>query len=214
MTYWFNRDIPQMFEDYIHMVTYQSHEPLGKSFSSLLGASLFLLHVTRRWYECTYVSIFSSASMNLAHYALGYVHYWGCATILIAYSSNLFQPEFGLLATNQLLLGIVLFIFASYQQYLAHKTFADLRKESSNNEKYVIPRGGMFDYISCPNYFCEILIYVSFYLILGFGHYPWALILIWVTSNQMMAASMTHGWYQKHFEDYPKLRKAIIPFFF
>ena len=29
MTYWFNRDIPQMFEDYIHMVTYQSHEPLG-----------------------------------------------------------------------------------------------------------------------------------------------------------------------------------------
>lgn len=207
----FSKDVPQIFEHYIQVVSYHSHESIGNSISSLLAASLFFLHVTRRWYECMYVSIFSSATINLAHYALGYLHYWGCATVLIAYSRTPYQPEFGSLLLVQKLLGIGLFIFASYHQYLSHKTFANLRKKSHNNEKYAIPRGGLFEYISCPNYFCEILIYVSFYLILGFTH-PWALILTWVITNQMMAGIMTHDWYKRNFDDYPKLRKAIIPF--
>lgn len=214
MTYGFNKDVPEIFENYVHMVSYHSHESIGDSISSLLAASLFLLHVTRRWYECMFVSIFSSASMNLAHYASGYLHYWGCATVLVAYSRVSYQPEFGPLVLMQLLLGVLLFIYASYQQYSVHKSFANSRKKSSNNEKYVMPKGGLFEYISCPNYFCEILIYISIYLILGFGHYAWALILMWVISNQMMAASMTHNWYREHFKNYPKLRRAIIPFLF
>jgi len=210
----FGRDLPVMFETYISTVSYHSNEPLGYSIPSLLATCLFLLHVTRRWYECMFVSIFSSAMMNLAHYFSGYLHYWGCATVLIAYSGTSYQQEFQPLVVIQLLMGIGLFIYASHQQHLAHVTFANFRKDSSNKDKYVIPKGGLFDYISCPNYFCEILIYVSLYLILGFGHYPWVLISIWVITNQMMAATMSHNWYKKHFEDYPTLRKAIIPFIF
>ena len=60
----------------------------------------------------------------------------------------------------------------SYMQHSAHKSLAQLRnkkihsksttnKNDNNTRQYFIPMGGWFNYISCPHYFAEIIIYLS-----------------------------------------------------
>lgn len=43
-----------------------------------MGLLLYLTHVTRRLYECLYVSIFSDSNMNLLHFLLGCTFYPLC----------------------------------------------------------------------------------------------------------------------------------------
>ena len=103
------------------------------------------------------------------------------------------------------LLGIVVFVIASYQQFTAHKVLGNARKSNSkcfftyifiissfsllsepqNKGRYFVARGGLFDYVSCPNFLCETIIYLSLYAIAGVNHYPWALITAWVLVNQV-----------------------------
>ncbi len=48
--------------------------------------------VSRRLYENAAVSVFSDAKMNIIHYLVGYLHYWGCSTVLLAYAPPLTLP--------------------------------------------------------------------------------------------------------------------------
>ena len=104
---------------------------------------------------------------------------------------------------------VAIFLFASYQQNLVHRTLASYRKsmqmffnvqnncidyfqkvnffllEPGTEDKYTLPKGGWFNYVSCPNYLCEIIIYVSLYFTLGSHHVPWGIITTWVVTNQV-----------------------------
>lgn len=241
---------------YISFVSPYTHNPLGnwtiltKFYSfcivkilstykaspelSLLAAVLFFLQTSRRLYECLCVTVFADSKMNLGHYLVGYLHYWGCATVILSYSAdysrtngrrfqrNIFPLHdnlfFNLLLNNldfvripssddiplQPIFGIILFTLAYYHQYTAHVSLANLRKgkeffwfkliiqwkfhlflDPKNKQKHSLPKNGLFNYVSCPNFLCEIIIYVSLYIILGFNHYPWALITFWVLTNQV-----------------------------
>ena len=81
-----------------------------------------------------------------------------------------------------------------------------LRKDSVG---YKIPQGGFFKYVSCPNYFGEIIEWI------GWAILTWSIsgvvFLIWVIANLFPRAISHHKWYQNKFENYPKNRKAIIP---
>ena len=79
--------------------------------------------------------------------------------------------------------------------------------------EHAIPRGGWFDYVSCPHYLMEIIIYLSFLLIGGPRHVTLLSVVIFVITNQLVAGYMTHRWYCTHFGSlYPAQRKAVIPF--
>lgn len=54
--------------------------------ATTVGASIFLFHLIRRYYETCYVSVFSGATMNLIHYVAGYVHYIGSICSIVAHS--------------------------------------------------------------------------------------------------------------------------------
>ena len=56
--------------------------------TSILVTFLFLIHTIRRLYESVRVSVYSDASMNLSHYFVGLIHYWGVITVLLAYSAD------------------------------------------------------------------------------------------------------------------------------
>ncbi|MFC1670842.1 DUF1295 domain-containing protein [Spirochaetota bacterium] len=77
---------------------------------------------------------------------------------------------------------------------------------------YKIPFGGLYKYISCPNYLGEIITWV------GWAVMTWSLagvfFVIWTAANLVPRARSNHRWYNEKFEDYPKERKAIIPFLF
>ncbi len=83
-----------------------------------------------------------------------------------------------------------------------------LRKPGSGG--YSIPYGGMFGYVSCPNFFGEIVEWA------GFAVMVWSLpgfaFFLWTCVNLIPRALEHHKWYKRHFKDYPAERKAVIPF--
>ena len=84
----------------------------------------------------------------------------------------------------------------------------NLRKE--NEEEYGIPNGGLFKYVSCPNHLGEIIEWLGFAILTcsfaGFSFF------IWTACNLILRSTKHHDWYNNKFKNYPKNRKAVIPF--
>lgn len=77
---------------------------------------------------------------------------------------------------------------------------------------YKIPQGGMFEYVSGANFLGEIMEWAGFALA-GFSVQSagFAFFTCIVLSSRAVAH---HKWYLSKFEDYPKSRKALVPFVF
>ncbi|RWS02523.1 polyprenol reductase-like protein, partial [Dinothrombium tinctorium] len=86
------------------------------------------------------------------------------------------------------------------------------KKGQVTTYRHSIPKGGWFEFVSCPHYFAEILIYFSFCFIFAGRHITWWIIFSFVLINQVVSAIYNHQWYLDAFKNYPKHRKAVIPF--
>jgi len=111
----------------------------------------------------------------------------------------LFDPRF--------ISGAVLFAAGFAINRWADNSLRELRKPGETG--YKIPYGGLYKYISCPNYFGEILEWF------GWAIATWSLsgltFAIWTLANLAPRAWSHHKWYHEHFSDYPLNRKALIP---
>jgi 3-oxo-5-alpha-steroid 4-dehydrogenase 1 len=83
------------------------------------------------------------------------------------------------------------------------------RLRSTGDTSYKIPHGSMYQWISCPNYFGEIVLWI------GWAIATWSLpglaFSAWTVANLAPRAKAHHLWYRNHFADYPVNRKALIP---
>ncbi len=106
------------------------------------------------------------------------------------------------------LAGLALFWGGLALNWQADHVLIHLRKPGQTG--YVIPKGGWFEKISCPNLFGEMLEWT------GFALMAWCLpglsFMIWTIANLAPRALAHHRWYQRTFPDYPEERKALIPF--
>lgn len=106
-------------------------------------------------------------------------------------------------------LGLLLFVFGETANFGHHKILADLRRDAKG---YVIPRGGWFEYVACPHYFFEIVAWVGVLLL---SRHLFALIALVGMAGYLLARSRkTLAWYREKFPNFPKNRKALIPFLF
>ena len=114
-------------------------------------------------------------------------------------SAWLYQPNF--------LLGLVLFVTGLLINFSSDETLLKLRKP--NETAYSIPRGGLYRWVSCPNFLGEIILWS------GWAIMCWNLaalsFAIWTVANLLPRALAHHRWYQQAFADYPTDRKAIFP---
>jgi 3-oxo-5-alpha-steroid 4-dehydrogenase 1 len=104
--------------------------------------------------------------------------------------------------------GIAMFIGGLLINWQADNILIHLRKPGETG--YVIPRGGFFNYVSCPNHFGEIVEWSGFALMTWSA--PALAFAVWTLVNLMPRALHHHKWYREHFSDYPEKRKAIFPF--
>ena len=206
---------------------------------------LLLIHLFRRYCECKWVqkSTSSTSYMHLAGYLLGILHYICLPFILIPHHSLLIctndgnngAKSFDIQQSTLLeIFSIIGCLYFQYQQYRHHVLLANLRSRTEKTATYSIPIGGWFEYISCPHYSSEIMIYVTFALLVHgnttdlteqwkstqtlFGDATlytrkhWIL-LLWVTTNLAISASRTFNWYIDNYgETYPQKRRRLIPF--
>ena len=137
--------------------------------------------------------------------------------------------------------GMAINIHSDYTMFRLRRLQSSDKKSSARQlrnvqqKRYVIPRGGLYEFVSAANYLGEILgndIFVTAdssdlsYVILrelretewvGFAiatQSPAALsFVIWTMANLVPRALQTHQWYIETFRDsYPKQRKALIPY--
>jgi steroid 5-alpha reductase family enzyme len=85
-----------------------------------------------------------------------------------------------------------------------------MRLRGPGETGYKIPRGGMYRYVSCPNYLGEIMEWI------GFAIMSWSLMgavyALWVALPLLPQAMLAHRWYLEKFGDkYPVERKAVFP---
>lgn len=121
---------------------------------------------------------------------------------------NIKQYSLDWLYSPQFIIGTVIFIVGLAINWSSDTTLIRLRKEG--DKSYYIPKGRMFTYVSCPNLFGEIVEWLGFAIALW--ELPGWTFFIWTFANLVPRALAHHRWYLKKFPDYPKERKAVIPF--
>jgi len=108
----------------------------------------------------------------------------------------------------QFIAGIVLFSLGYLVTKRSDRILAGLRHTDDDN--YKIPRGFLFRYVSCPNYLGEIIEWCGWALM---TLSPAALVFVlWTIANLVPRALSHHRWYRQEFVDYPRERKALVPF--
>jgi protein-S-isoprenylcysteine O-methyltransferase Ste14 len=84
------------------------------------------------------------------------------------------------------------------------------RLRQPGESSYQIPRGGLYELISCPNYLGEILEWF------GWALATWSLaglaFAAFTVANLLPRAVSHHRWYREQFPDYPEQRRALVPF--
>ena len=97
-------------------------------------------------------------------------------------------------------LGAVLNVYSDYR-------LSWLRTKASGGA--VLPRGGPFNLVSCPNLAGEIVEWV------GFALMSWSLpglaFALWTAANLIPRALWRRRWYRERFPGYPGHRRAIVP---
>jgi 3-oxo-5-alpha-steroid 4-dehydrogenase 1 len=104
--------------------------------------------------------------------------------------------------------GVLLFASGFALNKHSDRILRNLRKPGESG--YKTPRGGLFRWVSCPNYLGEIIEWT------GWAVATWSLaglsFAVWTAANLIPRAWRHHRWYRSEFPDYPEERKAVIPF--
>jgi 3-oxo-5-alpha-steroid 4-dehydrogenase 1 len=75
---------------------------------------------------------------------------------------------------------------------------------------YHVPRGGLYRWVSCPNYLGEIAQWFGWALL------TWSpaglAFAVYTTANLLPRGIDHHAWYRERFDGYPPARRAVIPY--
>jgi 3-oxo-5-alpha-steroid 4-dehydrogenase 1 len=106
-------------------------------------------------------------------------------------------------------IGAALFFGGMYINRRSDRILLDLRAPGETG--YKIPRGGLYRWVSSPNYFGELLEW------LGWAVATWSLaglsFFVYTAANLGPRAASNHRWYRERFgAEYPAERRALIPY--
>ena len=143
-------------------------------------------------------SPFSTSVQGPPSHAWSHTSYWvGLSIFFLGFISNIYHDEI------------------LYSLRRNHPPCAD------GKPRYAIPEGGLYRWISYPNYFSEWIEWIGYAIAATAGQAnrwaytaPWIFVISEVVL-MLPRAWRGHLWYHKKFEgEYPKKRKAVIPFLF
>jgi very-long-chain enoyl-CoA reductase len=170
-------------------------------------------HYGKRLLETIFVHRFSHGTMPIMNIFKNSAYYWGFAAFVAYYNNHPLYtpPSYGL---TQLYIGLFCFLLCELGNFSIHLALRNLRPPGSKER--CIPRAtsnpltALFNFVSCPNYTYEAGAWLS-YSVLS-QSLP-ALLFACVGFGQMALWALgKHKNYKQEFKDYPRGRKAIIPF--
>lgn len=179
-----------------------------KELPQLILISLWLMHYIHR----TFVYSFTQSGRKKPYPVL---------LVMMAFIFNIlngFANGYGLfhhvtysfswIMTWQFNAGMSLFIAGFVINKISDERLRRFRRSSPGD--YVMPSGGLFNYISSPHYFGEIIEWSGWALMTM--SLPGLAFALFTFANLFPRGWASHIWYRNKFPEYPKKRKAVIPF--
>lgn len=111
------------------------------------------------------------------------------------------------LTDPRFIVGVFLFVMGYIVNRWADLVLRGLRQPGESG--YRILYGGLFRWVSCPNYLGEIVEWAGWALLTW--SLPGLAFAVCTVANLAPRARSHHAWYHAHFVEYPAERKALIP---
>ncbi|KAK3782537.1 hypothetical protein RRG08_061767 [Elysia crispata] len=187
----------------------------GKPYAKVvhIAAACWSFHYAKRLLETVFVHRFSHATMPILNIFKNSSYYWGFAAF-VAYFVNhplYTPPSYG---EKQIYAGLALFILSELGNFSVHLAFRSLRPPGTKERR--IPKASsnpftwMFNLVSCPNYTYEFWSWIGFTVMTQC--LPAGLFCLAGFYQMAVWAKGKHRNYLKEFKDYPRHRRAIVPF--
>jgi protein-S-isoprenylcysteine O-methyltransferase Ste14 len=173
-------------------------------------ATLWLIHYGHRAFVFPFRLSGGGKPMALAVIALGDLFNLANAYGNARWLSALGDYPPGWLASPRFLGGAALFAIGLGVNLHSDEILRRLRRPGDTG--YHLPRGGLFRFVSSPNYLGELCEWSGFAIA---AWSPPALVFaLWTFANLAPRALANHRWYRARFPDYPPERRALVPYLF
>lgn len=175
-----------------------------------LAVICWLAHFVKRELETFFVHKFSRPTMPLNNLFKNCAYYWMFGAVI---GVPLCSPSYAAPTNDAVVyVGLALFVLSQLGNFICHLILSTLRSAEGSLER-PIPRGFLFEFVSCPNYTFEILAWVGFSIM---TQIPFAYAFTVVGAIQMAQwAQKKHQGYKRSSDKYKALnRKAIVPFIY
>ena len=179
--------------------------------------TMWCIHFIRRIVEVFFVHIYNRR-MPLVETIGGPVYYW---TFALFNAWAIDRDVYTSTCLSLVAIGTILFIFGEIGNGWCHYKLRCFRTGSYDSSLlslktgHVVPHGGLFNFVSCPHYFCEIVTWLGFFMA---AFTLWALLFLLCTVLTLVIYSKKkHNLYQTEFDGkdgkpfYPN-RKSLVPF--
>lgn len=182
---------------------------LGLSFSYITHPSLIQAlmlaalcgHFAKRCLEVLFLHKYSGPMDLTTTLLIGSYYTFVAATLSILNAHPWPQPD------PWFWLGLFVFLTGETLNFYHHKLLADLRTDT---REYVLPHGGWFELVACPHYLFELVAWLGLALM---SRYLFAWLALLGMTGYLLARSLkTLAWYRQKFPDFPKARKALLPY--
>lgn len=176
-----------------------------------LAAICYAIHYVKRLLETIFVHRFSHATMPFFNLFKNCSYYW-LFTAYVAYHVN--HPKYTAPSDAYIYGGLALFVICELGNLSIHLALRNLRPPGTTVRRIPVPTGnpftGLFNYVSCPNYTYEFGSWLGFTIMTSC--LPAGLFALAGMYQMSIWALGKHRNYKKEFPNYPKGRKAIVPF--
>ncbi len=170
--------------------------------------ALWQAHYLHRAFVFPFAMRAEGKSMPVAIAAMGFSFNVLNAWINARWISELGDYPTRWLVDPRFVAGVAIFFAGLATNVRADRRLLALRAPGEMG--YKIPRGGLHELVSSPNYLGEIVEW------LGWALATWSLpglaFAIFAMANLGPRALHHHAWYRRTFPDYPRGRKALLPF--
>ncbi|KAM6899474.1 3-oxo-5-alpha-steroid 4-dehydrogenase 1 isoform 1-T1 [Xenentodon cancila] len=204
---WFVQELPSFFLP-VYLLFWASCSKTSLLPNQLL-IGMFLCHYFQRALIYPFL-IRGGKATPLIPFALAFVFCIYNGYMQVRYLSHYAEYPAHWLTHPCFITGSALWLVGWLMNLHSDHILRNLRKPGETG--YKIPRGGMFEFVSGANFLGEITEWAGFALA---GHSVHSLAFAVFTAVVLTSRAVAHHkWYLAKFEDYPKNRKALIPFVF
>jgi protein-S-isoprenylcysteine O-methyltransferase Ste14 len=136
--------------------------------------------------------------------AFNVLNAWTNASWISAFGSY----PIGWLVDPRFVSGVLVFFLGLVVNVRADRRLIALRRPGETG--YKIAHGGLHEYVSSPNYLGEITEWFGWAL--ATWSLPGLAFAVYTVANLLPRALSHHAWNKKTFSDFPRRRKALVPF--